>query len=410
MRDTPHLNSAITRRKFLRRTCTLGATLAFHMSTRAARPATLRLTAATVPDPDGHHAALRLKGDWLVIAINDGVHTGLGEVSHSNDDPACLRHVAELFAAHVAGREPSRALLDELHRGPFARASDLPHATAISGLDQALHDLIARRQGVPVWRLHADRAVRESVPCYLSTNRALRRRLPSDFVAIVASAPGLGVRAVKLTPFEAVKPEGNQLAQAEEGFRRIAAVRAAHPDLSLRIDCHERFQPETAARLLPRFSEFKLTWLEEPCPPGPELAALRAQASMPFAVGELFFGEERFRDLLRTRQADVIMPDPKHVGGFGPLLGVCRLAEVLGGEVSPHNPSGPIGTLACVHAAAVSRAVTSVELILTSDPARQPGRELLRDGQLRIPDGPGWGLDIAALSAATGAEFRTIGT
>ena len=66
-------------------------------------------------------------------------------------------------------------------------------------------------------------------------------------------------------------------------------------------------------------------------------------------------------------------------------------------------------SLACVHAAAVSRAVTSVELILTSDPARQPGRDLLRDGQLRIPDGPGWGLDIAALSAATGADFRPIG-
>lgn len=379
------------------------------MSSRAARTASLRLTAATVPDPDGHHAALRLKGDWLVIAIDDGVHSGLGEVSHSNDDPACLRRVAELFAVHVAGREPSLELIEELHRGPFARASDLPHATAISGLDQALHDLVARRRGIPVWRLHAERAVRERVPCYLSTNRALRRRLPSDFVAVVDSALRLGVHAVKLTPFEAVKPEGDQISQAEEGFSRISAVRAAYPDLSLRVDCHERFKPDAAARLLPRFDEFKLMWLEEPCPPGPELAKLRAQASMPFAVGELFFGEERFRELLRARQADVIMPDPKHVGGFGPLIRVCRMAENLGGEVSPHNPSGPIGTLACVHAAAVSRAVTSVELILTSDPARQPGRDLLRDGQMRIPEGPGWGLDIAALSAATGAEFRPIG-
>ncbi|MFM9080880.1 MAG: mandelate racemase/muconate lactonizing enzyme family protein [Opitutaceae bacterium] len=409
MRDTPYLNRALTRRTFLRRAGKAAATLALPMSIRATRPTTLRLTAATVPDPDGHHAALRLKGDWLVIAIDDGVHTGLGEVSHSNDDDACRRRVAELFAAHVAGREPSLELLEELHRGPFARASDLPHATAISGIDQALHDLVARRRGLPVWRLHAERAVRESVPSYLSTNRALRRRLPADFVAVVDSALRLGVRAVKLTPFEAVKPDGDQVAQAEEGFTRIAAVRAAHPDLSLRVDCHERFTPATAARLLPRFDEFKLTWLEDPCPPGPDLAALRTRATMPFAVGELFFGEDRFRELLRTSQAHVIMPDPKHVGGFGPLIRVCRRAEELGGEVSPHNPSGPIGTLACVHAAAVSRAVTSVELILTSDPARQPGRELLRDGQLRIPDGPGWGIDLTALSAATGAQFRPIG-
>lgn len=25
-----------------------------------------------MPDPDGHHPALRLKGDWLVLAISDG--------------------------------------------------------------------------------------------------------------------------------------------------------------------------------------------------------------------------------------------------------------------------------------------------------------------------------------------------
>ena len=86
------------------------------------------------------------------------------------------------------------------------------------------------------------------------------------------------------------------------------------------------------------------------------------------------------------------------------------LFRSLGGEVSPHNPSGPIATLATVHAAAVSRAVTSVELILTSDPARQPGRDLLRDGKLRITDGPGWGLDISRLSTATGARFAELRT
>lgn len=403
-----HHRDGHSRRRFLK--ASAGTALAFGaaMKPRAATPGRLTLTAATVPDPDGHHAALRLMGDWLVIALSDSRHTGLGEVSHSNDDPACLRRVRELFSTHVAGREPSLELLAELHLGPFARARDLPEATAISGLDQALHDLVARRRGVPAWRLYTDQPVRREVTCYLSTNRALRRRTPADFVAVTDAALALGVRAVKLTPFEAVTPSGDQLTQCEEGFARLAAVRAAHPGLSLRVDCHERFTPESALRLLPRFAALGLTWLEEPCPAGPALARLKEQAPMPIAAGELFFGTERFRALLGGRQADVIMPDPKHVGGFGPLLEVCRMAESLGAEVSPHNPSGPVATLAAVHAAAVSRAVTSVELILTSDPARQPGRELLRDGRLRIPDGPGWGLDLAQLSATTGARFGAI--
>lgn len=408
MPPRPEPTRPVSRRGFTR-SCAIGAVaLGAHRIAGAAAAPVLTLAAATVPDPDGHHASLRLKGDWLVIAVSDGRHTGLGEASHSNDDAACLRRVQELYTAHVAGRGPSLELLAELARGPFATAPDLPTATAISGLDQALHDLVAQRAGVPVWQLLATKPVQESVPCYLSTNRALRRRLPEDFVQITSAALALGVPAVKLTPFEAVKPTGDQLAQAEEGFSRLAAVRDAYPRISLRVDCHERFSPENTATLLPRFARHDLTWLEEPCPPGPALAALRAQAKMPFAIGELFFGETRFRELLEQRRADVIMPDPKHVGGFGPLVQVCRLAEILKGQVSPHNPSGPVATCAALHAAAVSRAVTSIELILTSDPARQPGREWLADGRLRIPRAPGWGLSMAQLSAQTGARFRPV--
>ena len=397
-----------TRRHFLRGCALASAALGSRAVSLAASAPPLTLTAATVSDPDGHHPALRLKGDWLVIAIGDGRHTGLGEISHSLDDHACLRRVRELFTSHVAARRPTRELFDELARGPFASAPDFLTATAISGLDQALHDLVAQREGVPVWQLFAAKPAQDSVPCYLSTNRALRQRAPADFVRVTDAALALGVAAVKLTPFEAVTPTGDQLAQAGEGFARLDAVRAAHPRVSLRVDCHERFTPENTATLLPRFARYKLTWLEEPCPPGPVLAELRAKAAMHFAVGELFFGDARFRELIEQRRADVIMPDAKHVGGFGPLVRVCRLAEKLGGQVSPHNPSGPVATYAAVHAAAVSAAVTSVELILTSEPRRQPGRELLADGRLRIPRTAGWGLSLEQLRAQTGAQFTLL--
>ncbi len=86
------------------------------------------------------------------------------------------------------------------------------------------------------------------------------------------------------------------------------------------------------------------------------------------------------------------MPDPKHVGGCGPFVRVCRLAEKIGGQVSPHNPSGPVAAAAALQTAALSPAVTSLELILTRAPARQPCRALLHGGTLRLPEGPGWGL------------------
>jgi galactonate dehydratase len=220
----------------------------------------------------------------------------------------------------------------------------------------------------------------------------LRSRELNDYLRAVEAALALGAQAVKVAPFEAVTREGDQLAQAQEGFARIEAVRRRFPKLSLRLDCHERFTPANAAKLMARFSALSLDWLEEPIPTGPDLGPLRATAKMPFAIGELFFGEARFRELLDSRWADVIMPDPKHVGGFGPLINVCRLAESRSAQVSPHNPSGPVATAVALHAAAISQAVTNIEVALTSDSSRQPGSEFLKDGRLRIPDSPGWGL------------------
>lgn len=353
---------------------------------------------ATLPDPDGHHAALRLKGDWLVVAISDGRHTGFGEISHSNADPACLARARELFEQHIAGALPGFVpgveTVAALEGGVFATAADFVTATAISGLNQALLDLVAQQEGVPVWRLFrpAGAPVRAELPCYFTLNRALRERDIPAYLRAVEAALRLGVAAVKCAPFEAVRPGGDQVMQAAEGFARLDAIRREFPRLSLRVDCHERFTPAAAAALLPRFAALNLDWLEEPCPAGPALARLRELTKTPLAIGELFFGEGRFRELLANGWADVIMPDPKHVGGFGPLLRVCRMAEKFPGTVSPHNPSGPVAASAALQVAALSPAVTSLELILTSDSARQPCRELLRDGALRLPTAPGWGL------------------
>ena len=54
------------RRHFLKSSSAAGLSCFTAMKTAAAPATRLTLTAATVPDPDGHHPALRLKGDWLI--------------------------------------------------------------------------------------------------------------------------------------------------------------------------------------------------------------------------------------------------------------------------------------------------------------------------------------------------------
>jgi hypothetical protein len=94
----------------------------------------LKFLHAILPDPDGHGESLRLKGDWPIIGITDGEHTGVGEISHSGDDAGCVRRARELFDAHVMGAARiDLAAIQALERGPFATAPDFLTATAISG-------------------------------------------------------------------------------------------------------------------------------------------------------------------------------------------------------------------------------------------------------------------------------------
>jgi galactonate dehydratase len=101
-------------------------------------------------------------------------------------------------------------------------------------------------------------------------------------------------------------------------------------------------------------------------------------------------------EIAEHRWAHVIMPDVKHVGGLGPLLGVMR--RVAGKvEVSPHNPSGPISTAASLHAAAVSPDfVRTLEYSFDRRQTRRTTGERIEDGVLLLGDAPGWGVEPPA--------------
>jgi galactonate dehydratase len=350
-----------------------------------------------VPDPDGHHSALLLRGDWLFIGLSDGAHTGWGEASHSGNDDRCLATAAELFEQHVRDLPPEPGALAELAAGPFAAAPDFVAATAISALDQGMQELIARRRGVPVWRLFGDQPVRGSVPLYVTINRALQARDRDDYDHIVGLVHDQGYHGFKCAPFEAVTPGPIQPLQACIGLDLLEHLAETFPDLSMRVDLHERFGPDAFAEIQPRLELIGPAWIEAPCPIGPDYARLRDRLNCPLAAGELFFGVGGFGPMINGRWCDVIMPDVKHVGGFGQLLEVCRLADAAGVEVSPHNPSGPIATLASVHAAAVAPNVTVLEYPFAVEPPWPVLQRCIRDGELHLPDGPGWGLPLEEL-------------
>jgi galactonate dehydratase len=352
----------------------------------------LALRYRTIPDPDGWAESLRLKGDWLVFEISDGVLAGYGEASHSNDDERCKEVAAQLFERHYRGFALSLEALASKEREIAALAPDFVTATAFSGLNQALYDLLAKREQVPVWRLFRDRTEISGLPLYTTINRALRTRSAEEYSAVVGEVRAQGFKTFKCAPFEAVNNAERAVEKAAAGLATLARLREQFPELAVRVDFHERFQPPDFAALVPELERLRLDWIEEPFAIGPAYDDLRRRTQLRIAAGELFWGRARFQEITERRWCDVIMPDVKHVGGFGPLLDVLQMSAGRI-DVSPHNPSGPISTAASLHAAAVHPTlVRSLEYSFQRQPTRQATGEIVENGVLVLGDAPGWGV------------------
>ena len=118
----------------------------------------LTLSFLTIPDPDGWHPHPRLMGDWLIFKVSDGAHSGYGEASHSKQDDLCRTTAETLFQTHYTDFKLSLENLKAKEQELARSQPDFVTATAFSGLNQALYELLAKREQVPVWKLFKSKA------------------------------------------------------------------------------------------------------------------------------------------------------------------------------------------------------------------------------------------------------------
>ena len=209
-------------------------------------------------------------------------------------------------------------------------------ATAFSALNQALYDLLAKREQVPIWRLFAEGPGFSQVPLYTTINWALQTRTNQEYVELLEDLAAQGFRTFKCAPFERVEGRENAVENSAYGLETLDLIRQRFPDIGIRVD---------------------------------------------------------FSNPVDNRWVDVIMPDVKHVGGFGPLLKVLEIGQGRI-EVSPHNPSGPISTAASLHAGVLfPETVRSLEYAFDRLGSPVSTGEVVEDGQLHLTDRPGWGVE-----------------
>lgn len=336
--------------------------------------------------------------NWVFVKVEteDGLH-GWGEATLEYREHTVAEAVRELERGltkqNLSNIEQwwQNAYRDAYWRGGPVLMS------AISAVEMALWDIKGKTLGVPVYELLGGK-VRDSVNCYANAWFA-NARTPEEFAAAAKKATEIGYKALKWDPFGSSfrHLDGSELKQALQVIDNVKT--AVGNQVELLIEGHGRFELPTALRIARALEDYDVLWFEEPLIPGnlENYARLRRETRTPISMGERLYTRWEFRDVFQLGCADYIQPDVSHAGGIGELRKIAAMAEIWQIPFCPHNPSGPVANAATLQLAACTPNFLYLETMATDVPWRsliaQETCQLV-NGQMRISDAPGLGIEI----------------
>ncbi|KWO48546.1 L-rhamnonate dehydratase [Burkholderia sp. MSMB1459WGS] len=257
---------------------------------------------------------------------------------------------------------------------------------AISGVDLALWDLLAKVRREPVHQLLGGK-VRDELEFYATGARP-------DL------AKEMGFIGGKL-------PLHHGPAEGEAGLRRnleaLAEMRSrVGADFWLMLDCWMSLDVPYATRLAHEAHALGLKWIEECLPPDDYWGYAKLRRDVPrgmlVTTGEHEATRWGFRMLLEMECCDIIQPDVGWCGGLTELIRISALADARGVLVIPHGSSvysyhfvatrhnSPFAEFLMM-APQADRVVPMFDPLLLDEPVPVGGR-------MRVPDTPGFGVRL----------------
>jgi galactonate dehydratase len=282
--------------------------------------------------------------------------------------------------------------------------ADFALACIVSAVRSAIFELDCIHRGVSLSEAMGGKRS-DSVALYANVNHsALRGRNPDHFAHAAALAVADGFMIVKVAAFDYLPShpvEGNTVVAAQYGMEQVLEVRrAVGPDIEVLVDCHSRFDEQTAPEIARQLASHGVGWFEEPLQPVTDLEGLSrvaSQVDIPVAGGEDGYGSESFRRLVESGASAIAMPDVKVCGGVAETHRAAMAATRAGGRVSLHGPSGPLSQLAGAHVTAAIPDAMPLEYAANQVPWRSEltvPPEHVHAGRLMLPSGTGTGATL----------------
>lgn len=350
---------------------------------------------------------LLVKPRWLFLRMHtDTGLVGYGEPVVEGRARTVQTAVHEL-EEYLIGQDPRRIELhwQAIYRQSFYRGGPVL-TSALSGVEQAMWDILGKSLGVPVYQLLGG-ACRDRIRVYAHVRgdspvalvEHARELLTAGHTALKTGLGRIPVRCVENQAF------------VEICVARFAALReAVGPEIDLALDFHGQISPALAIQLARALEPHHPMFIEEPCLPEnvDTMVTVARSTTVPIATGERLFTKWGFREVLEKQAAAILQPDLCHAGGILEAKKIAAMAECYYAGVAPHNPLGPISLAAAVQLAACTpNFLIQEQVTLGEGFLKRPFR--LQDGYVDLPDGPGLGieLDDEFLETQLGHDWKT---
>ncbi len=299
------------------------------------------------------------------------------------------------LAGYYVGQDPARM---EHHLQVLARNTHFGGSVlsaALSAMDIALWDILARSVDLPVYALLGGR-VRDRIRTFANvTGDTLEARAASARAQV-----DRGFTSLRTIPMFAGFEQHDATRVIKDAVAIVQAIREAIGDeIDLGLEIHRNLDPGNAVLLAQELMPYRILYYEDPVAPE-SLEALEYVArhvNIPIATGERNHTIHQFRSLIDSGAVAMVRPDPSLVGGFTQAKKIAGMAEAAFVGIFPHLMGSPVNTAAFCQFAAT---VPNYRLMENNDPENHPLNELLeepltaRDGYIELPSGPGLGVEI----------------
>jgi len=353
-----------------------------------------------------------VKYNWTLVKVyTDEGLTGIGEATNWPGSPLVFQ-ACEYVGRMITNEDPSRIdyLWTKLYRDLNWMGQAGPLLDAISAIDIALWDIAGKRAGMPVYELLGG-AYRKRIPLYANYWFLSATGSAEEYAEQARAMAALGFTACKLDPFAHTNyrygkdlSENLSLTEKQKALaidRLLAVQEALGPAFPIAVETHAMLNGPTAVEMAHRIAKAGIhcLWYEEPA--GPEfpdaIAEIKRQISLPICVGERLHSRFMCRPILDLHAADILMPDIARCGGISEMRKIANLCECYNVPIAPHNPNGPVSTIATAHVMAAIPNCLLQELVVSDVPWRDTILDKalpIKQGFFYLGDEPGLGFDL----------------